>query len=468
MQIVLPNQLFDQDIEKQKTLIEHPRYFTDYNFHKQKLVLHRASMKKYQEKHEIENYICYDEDLERPFRENDKITVYRPEDHKLRNWIQEKAQKHGCELEIKESPLFLTKMSWNKEYFEENSYYQLSYYKKQRKKHDILINEEGKPVGGKWSYDPENREKMPKDHETPEIPKFQSEYADKAKSYVRENFPDNPGNLENFTYPVSRKQAQENLEDFLENRLKNFGKYQDAIDKDLDYGYHSLLSPAINTGLLTPKEVIQKTLEKHEEKDYPLNSLEGFLRQIIGWREFIRALYHLEPEMKQNNHWDAQNNISRKFYTAETDLPPVDRAIQRTLDNAYTHHIERLMVLGNIMLLLEKNPDEVHTWFMEMYIDSYDWVMTPNVYGMSQYSYTEMMTKPYISSSNYIQKMSNYNGGKWEKHWDGLYWNFINKHKDKISNIHRMSFMTSTLERMNEETVEEHLENAEDFKQSLS
>lgn len=467
--LLFPHQLFSKDYDEEIILIEHSRYFTDYNFHKQKLVLHRASMKNFQEQNsQITRYIEYDEDFDIIFRENEEITIYRPEDHKLRNWVQRKAQEHEVKLKIEESPMFLTSMEKNRDYFQDNSYYQLSYYKMQRERLNLLINDEGKPVGGKWSYDPENREKMPQEHEPPEIPTYNSKHTKQAKKYVEKNFSENPGNLENFNYPISRKQALENLEDFLENRLEKFGKYQDAIDKDLNYGYHSLLSPALNIGLITPEEVIEKTLEEHESKDYPLNSLEGFLRQIIGWREFIRAIYHLEPEMKENNHWDAQNSVPEEFYTAQTELPPVDYAIQRTLNNAYTHHIERLMVLGNIMLLLEIDPDEVHTWFMEMYIDSYDWVMTPNVYGMSQYSYTEMMTKPYISSSNYIQKMSNtYEGGKWESYWDGLYWNFIQKHEDKVSDINRMSFMTSTLSRMNQETVDEHIENAEEYKKKL-
>jgi len=467
MHLLLPNHLFPTPPEEEATLLEHKTYFSRHNFHKQKLVLHRASMKKYQEKHGIQNYIEYQDDMEKPFRKNNKITVYRPENHKLRKWIQETAKKHDCRLKIRKSPMFLTEMSQNKKYFQENPYYQLSYYKKQRKNLEILIDSEDKPIGGKWSFDPENRKKMPENHKPPQIPKFNSKEVEEAKNYVQKNFPDNPGEIEDFIYPVSREQALENLEDFLENRLEKFGEYQDAFDQNLDYGYHSLLSPALNTGLITPREVIQKTLEKHEDKEYPLNSLEGFLRQIIGWREFIRALYHLEPDMKNQNYWNADNSLPKEFYTAKTRLPPIDCAVERINNNAYTHHIERLMVLGNMMLLLEIDPDEVYTWFMEMFIDSYDWVMTPNVYGMSQYSYTEMMTKPYISSSNYIQKMSNYQGGEWEDYWDGLYWNFIKEHEDKISEIHRMSFMVSTLNKMNQETIEEHLENAEKFRKNL-
>lgn len=469
VRLILPHQLFYKKYEEKIALLEHPRFFTDLEFHKQKLVLHRASMKKFQEEYsdKVDHYIEYDEEMEIVFRKSETVKVYRPEDHQLRKWLQEKAKKHNTTLLMEESPLFLTSMDWNKKYFQKNNYFQLSYYKRQRKRLDILIDKNGKPVGGKWSFDPENRKKMPENHKTPEIPDFRSKQVEDAKKYVEENFSENPGSLEKFIYPVSREQALENVEDFLENRLENFGKYQDAFDKDINYGYHSLLSPALNIGIITPKEVVEKTLEKHEEKEYSLNSLEGFLRQIIGWREFIRALYHLEPEMKENNFWKAENRISKKFYTAETKLPPVDEAIRRVERNAYTHHIERLMVLGNIMLLLEKHPDEVYTWFMEMFIDSYDWVMTPNVYGMSQYSYTEMMTKPYISSSNYIQKMSNYSEGEWCQSWDGLYWKFIQKHEEKISEIPRMGFMISTLNRMNEETVEEHIKNAEKYKNNL-
>ncbi len=466
--IILPNQLFPEPVEEEKKyLIEHSRYFTDFRFHRKKLVMHRASMKAYSENFEVE-YVEYDQDIAEIFKEEDEIRMYDPVDHKIRNQFEALAEKFDAELEFVENPDFIASMEFNKEYFSSHEYFQLNYYKRMRKKHNVLVDEEGKPEDGKWSFDPENRKKMPEDIEQPEVPRFSSEHVEEATEYIKDNFPDNPGKVEDFFWPVTREQALENLEDFLENRLEKFGDYQDAIDSDLKFGFHSLLSSSINIGLITPDEVVEKTLEAHEEHDYPMNSLEGFLRQIIGWREFIRAMYELEPEMRDANFWDADNSMPEEFYTARTGLPPVDDSIQHALDDAYCHHIERLMVLGNVMLLLEIDPDEVYDWFMEMFIDSYDWVMVPNIYGMSQYAYENMMTKPYISSSNYIQKMSHYNGGKWEDHWDGLYWNFIKKHEDKISDIHRMSFMTSTLNRMNEETVEEHLEYAEEFKDGLN
>ncbi|PSH02357.1 MAG: cryptochrome/photolyase family protein [Nanohaloarchaea archaeon QH_8_44_6] len=394
------------------------------------------------------------------------MKVYRPEDRKIRNWLQKMAGKHDVKLEIQESPMFVSSMDWNRDYFSDNRFFQLDYYKQQRKRLDILVDEEGKPEGGKWSFDPENREKMPEDEEPPEIPQFDSHYVEEAQDYVEENFSDNPGKTENFFWPVNRKQAVENLDDFLENRLEKFGKYQDAFDSDLKFGYHSLLSSSLNIGLMTPEEVIEKTLEKHGEKNYPMNSLEGFVRQIIGWREYLRAVYHLKPEMPDRDYWENEDQIPEELYTGETGITPVDDSVMNAVNNAYCHHIERLMVLGNMMLLMEIDPDEVYRWFMEMFIDSYEWVMIPNIYGMSQYSDPEIMTKPYISSSNYIKKMSHYSGD-WEETWDGLYWNFISEHKEKVSEINRMGFMTSTLERMNEETVEEHKENAEKFKQNL-
>ncbi|MDY6773582.1 MAG: cryptochrome/photolyase family protein, partial [Candidatus Nanohaloarchaea archaeon] len=267
------------------------------------------------------------------------------------------------------------------------------------------------PVGGKWSFDPENREKMPESLETPEIPRFSSEHVEEAKEYVEENFAGNPGKLKDFYWPVTREQALENLEDFLENRMEKFGKYQDALDRNLRFGFHSLLSSSLNIGLITPGEVVDKTLVYHERKDYPMNSLEGFLRQVMGWREFIRALYELEPGMRDSNFWDADNPMPDEFYTGETGLPPLNVSIDNAKTNAYCHHIERLMVLGNVMLLLEIDVDKVYNWFMEMFIDSYEWVTVPNIYGMSQYAWEDMMTKPYISSSNYIRKMSNYRAG---------------------------------------------------------
>ena len=463
--VLLPNQLFPGP-DQGSIVIEHPKFFSQYRYHKQKLVLHRASIDAYTDEHDLE-HISIDERWQQPFEEADKVLMYDPVDHRLREQFRTLASKHDTELVFEETPQFLATQAFNTQYFEEHEYRQISYYQQMRQRFDVLVTDDGKPVGGKWSFDPENREKLPDDVEPPEKPSYESEYIEEAKEWVQNRFPDNPGSIKKFDWPVTREQAFDQLDDFLDNRLEQFGPYQDAFDPSIDTGFHSLLSPALNLGLITPQEVIDRTLEAHEEHEYPLQSLEGFLRQIMGWREFVRALYELEPEMREASFWDHDRSLDESFYTSETGIEPVDQAIHRVMDRAYTHHIERLMVLGNIMLLCEIDPDGVYDWFMELFIDAYEWVMLPNIYGMSQYAWPDMMTKPYISSSNYITKMSHYSGD-WETEWDSLYWRFIQMNKDTIEDIPRMAVMTSHLDRMNDETLQEHKERADQVIERLT
>ena len=242
-----------------------------------------------------------------------------------------------------------------------------------------------------------------------------------------------------------RQQAKNALNLFLEKRFLDFGSYEDAISTEYRFIFHSVLSPAMNIGLLTPNEVVKASLDFSDHHSIPLNSLEGFIRQIIGGREFIRGIYEVKGTYQRTrNHWNFTKKIPEEFYSGNTGIDPVDDTINNIMKYAYSHHIERLMILGNIMCLLRYDPDEVYKWFMELFIDSYDWVMVPNVYGMSQFADGGIMsTKPYISGSNYIMKMSNYKKGEWNLKWDALYWNFINDHKAFFQKNPRMSMMTS-------------------------
>jgi deoxyribodipyrimidine photolyase-related protein len=339
----------------------------------------------------------------------------------------------------------------------------------QRKRLEILVDSRQKPEGSKWSFDSKNRKKFPKEIEIPALPKFNNEQLERAKKYIKENFADNPGDLENFFYPVSRKEAKELLADFIENKFNNFGKYQDAFEKEIVVGFHSLISSSLNIGLLNPAEVVETVLEHYQKSELELASVEGFIRQIIGWREYVRALYDLESEtMKNSDFFKHQRDLPEIFYQAESGIEVLDDSIKKAVDYAYTHHIERLMVLGNFFLLSELDQHQVFKWFMEMFIDAYEWVMFANVYGMSQYSYPEMMTKPYISSSNYIQKMSHYKTGKWAEVWDGLYWSFLDKNKDKFADNPRMSLMLSILDRMDREKLKKHRHTAADYLATLN
>jgi deoxyribodipyrimidine photolyase-related protein len=216
-------------------------------------------------------------------------------------------------------------------------------------------------------------------------------------------------------------------------------------------------------------DVIKQTLEFAEKNDIPINSTEGFVRQIIGWREFIRGIYNVKgSEERTKNFWGFSRKIPASFYTGSTGIEPIDDAIKKVLNTGYAHHIERLMVLGNFMVLCEFDPDDVYQWFMELFIDSYDWVMVPNVYGMSLYADGGLMsTKPYISSSNYIMKMSNYKKGDWQATWDGLFWAFMDKHRNFFLKNPRLGMLIRTFDKMNQDKKESHFRNAEEFIKQL-
>lgn len=476
--IILPNQLF-QEIETMEIeniiFYEAQEYFSKYNYNKKKLILHRASMQNFYDELKSSNkktkisYFNYKTELKEIIKNFNSLTIFDPINKDTKNKIKQISSRAEIDLKILESPNFISSNKQNKEFFKENDFFQHSYYKMQRKRLKILVDSKGKPAGGKWSFDSKNRKKFPKDIQIPELPQFNNSYLAEAKTYVKANFNKNPGNLENFCYPISRREAAELLDDFIENKLQNFGKYQDAFEKEIVFGFHSLISSSLNIGLLNPNQVVEKVLNCYDENEISLASIEGFIRQIIGWREYVRALYQLESEnMSKRNFFKHQRNFPQKFYQAESKIKVLDDSINKAVDYAYNHHIERLMVLGNFFLLSELDKDQVFKWFMEMYIDAYEWVMYANVYGMSQYSYPEMMTKPYISSSNYILKMSHYKKEEWAEIWDALYWHFIYKNKDKFSDNPRMSLMLSLLDRMDQQKLKKHLKIAAEFLENLN
>ena len=278
------------------------------------------------------------------------------------------------------------------------------------------------------------------------------------------------GTSEFFFYPTNFKEAKDWLSDFFENRFSLFGDYEDAITKNESFLWHSLLSPLLNSGLLTPQDVIDKALLYSEKNNIPLNSLEGFIRQIIGWREFICLTYKkYGNKMRTTNFWNfPKKTIPESFYNASTGIEPVDNVIRNILKYGYCHHIERLMILGNFMLLCRIHPDEVYKWFMEMFIDSYDWVMVPNVYGMSQFSDGGIFsTKPYISSSNYIKKMSDYKSDHWCVIWDALFWKFIHENESYFRKKYRLAMLTRNLDKMGSSKLNNHLAIGADFLKNL-
>jgi deoxyribodipyrimidine photolyase-related protein len=331
--------------------------------------------------------------------------------------------------------------------------------------------ENGKPEGGKWTYDSDNRKKYPKDKIPPSIQFPQkSSYHQEAESYVSKNFSHHYGELNKFVvYPIDYASAEAWLEQFFEFRFHEFGVYEDAIVREEHFLNHSLLSPLINVGLLAPRYVIDRAIVFAKEHNVPLNSTEGFVRQILGWREFIRGVYEVKgTEERTKNFWGFSRKIPKSFYDGTTGVQPIDDVIKKVLKTGYAHHIERLMILGNFMVLCEFDPDNVYQWFMELFIDAYDWVMVPNVYGMSLFADGGLMsTKPYISSSNYIMKMSNYKKGEWQDIWDGLFWTFMNEHREFFLSNPRLGMLIRTFDKMKPDTKNKHFTNALTFLRRL-
>ncbi len=487
--LIFPHQLFETNpiLERDYPifLIEEYLFFSQYPFHKQKLAFHRASMKCYahyltKNKKKVQ-YIqakSPESDIRRliPFLKEqgyNKILYIDPTDYLLDRRIKRQAVKENIDLEQLPNPSFINSKADNSNFFKptKKKFFQTSFYKEQRERLSILLNKDGGPEGGKWSFDGDNRKKYPAKKTPPAIkfPKQNSFYLE-AIDYVNQHFQDNYGSLSDTPlYPIDHQESSKWLEQFLQNRFEEFGDYEDAIVKGESILNHSVLSPLLNTGLITPKDIIQKTISYYKKNNIPLNSTEGFVRQIIGWREFIRGIYEVKgTEERTSNYWGFDRKIPKSFYNGTTGIDPLDEVIKEILKTGYCHHIERLMVLGNFMLLCEFDPNEVYQWFMELFIDAYDWVMVPNVYGMSQFADGGLFaTKPYISGSNYILKMSNYSKGEWQKTWDGLFWRFMDVHRDFFNSNPRLGMLVRTFDKMEQSKKQSHHIEAEKFLKSL-
>ncbi len=486
--LIFPHQLFNQSAVLDKNmrhyLVEEHLFFTQYPFHKEKLILHRASMKAYEQYLLHEGYQVQYIDSTNKLNDCRLLIAYLgkqkytaidmidPVDYLLMRRIKAACVNYNLQLAIKESPSFLNTLSGTKNYFtSKKKYFQTDFYTTQRKQRNLLLTPEGKPEGGKWTFDADNRAKFPKKEIVPELPvSAVNDYISEAEQYVQKNFPNNYGDIsKQHLFAIDFVESKKWLDQFLEERFENFGVYEDAIVQKESVLYHSVLSPMLNIGLLTPQEIVDAAIRVGAAKNIPLNSLEGFIRQIVGWREFIRLVYEREgTKQRTTNYWQFKRKIPKTFWTGDTGIAPIDSTIKKILKTGYAHHIERLMVLGNFMLLCEFDPDEVHKWFMEMFIDAYDWVMVPNVYGMTQFADGGLMTtKPYISGSNYLMKMSDYEKGTWQPIWDGLFWRFMHVHRSFFLQNPRIGMLVKTFDKMSEEKRDTHLQIAENYLQSL-
>ena len=487
--LIFPNQLFKKTelLSSNFThyLIEENLFFNHFNFHKQKIFFHRCSMRNYYDfllnkDLEVHYVNSYEENSDiRKFieklnkKDGVKINCLNPEDNYLERRLKESCEKQNIQLNLYNNPAFINTREDLSTFFrpDKKKLFQTSFYKSERVRLNILLDSDNKPTGGKWTYDELNREKYPKNKNTPKIdfPK-KTIYHKEAIDYVEKYFKSNNGELNaDVIYPTNFETAENWFNQFLAIRFDEFGPYEDALLKEKSVINHSILSPLMNSGLISPKFIVAKTIEFYHSENIRLNSCEGFIRQIIGWREFIRGVYICKGvEERTKNFWGFKRKIPASFYNGTTGIDPVDDTIKKINHTAYANHIERLMIVGNFMLLCEFDPDEVYRWFMELFIDSYDWVMVPNVYGMSQFADGGLMsTKPYISSSNYILKMSNYKKGDWCKVWDALFWNFMDNQREFFLKNPRMRMLISSFDKMEITKKENHLIIADNYLKNL-
>ena len=481
--IVLGNQLFD------------PLYLKNYKFckifmaedlglctyekhHKLKILHFLSSMRSYNDLlkskgFETDYYDCknnfsdkYEDKLRKSIKESKpkRVFSFEVEDKPFEKKLNKIVKEIGLERVIVTSPMFLNSRDDFKKYLKNKKKpLMANYYKMSRIKFDLLVKDE-KPVGGKWSFDEDNRKKLPQTVKLPKRPvASETKHTKVLKKFINTTFENHPGNTENFWLPTTHKESTEWLDDFLIEKLNLFGDYEDAVSQRDNILFHSALSPLINSGLITPEKIVDR-LKKLRTK-VNLNSLEGYIRQVIGWREFMRGIYqNYSTEMEKGNFFKHKRKFKKEWYSGETGIPPLDHSIKNALKYGWTHHIERLMVLSSLMNLCEIEPKQVYKWFMEMFVDSSEWVMVPNVYGMGLFSDGGIFaTKPYICGSSYYLKMMDFKKGEWCETVDGLYWRFINKNRKFFSSNPRLNMMVSVYDKMKNERKKKILSKAEAF-----
>ncbi len=455
-------------------MIEDQELATRHRHHQQKVVLFFSAMRHFaahlRDAGRRVHYLAWDRPNAAGLAEEigrllpDEVWIYEPNDPGtlFPPWFQRVP-----------SPAFLTsELDWEDYAETTNRRKMADFYVWQRQRLSILVDEKGQPEGGRWSFDVENRQ-FPPPGLRAEPPNWvePDEITRQVIQLVQSEFSDHPGDASLFRYPVTHAQAEAWLDQFLSGRFANFGPYEDAIVREQPVLFHSVLSPLLNTGLLTPGRVLQRVFEFARSNPVPMASLEGFIRQLIGWREFVRGMdrdqFDLGFPLKI---LPGHHRILRScWWTGETGLPPLDDCIHRLWKTGYAHHIERLMVAGSAMLMARVDPRHGYQWFMEMFIDSADWVMRPNVYGMSLYADGGLWaTKPYVSGSAYLLKMTDYPRGPWCEVWDGLYWSFVDRHADALAKNPRTSFWPKGLARLQPARRERLFLEAEAFIESTT
>ena len=449
--------------------------------HKLRLTLFFSAMRHFRDRLRDDGWeVCYSHLDERNNRGNlaselsrwlnktrpGSLLVCRPGDYRVLGMIEQVVQVVGCQLDLREDCHFYSDPQEFADYADGRENLRLEhFYRWMRRRHDVLI-EDGKPVGGDWNYDADNRKSFGKDGpgkiKAPRA--FRPDYLTRdVMAMVEKRFPNHPGETDDFDYPVTPTQAQTALRDFVKHRLARFGDYQDAMAAGRPYLFHSRLSAVLNLHLLDPRTVVDAVVAAYESGDAPLNAVEGLVRQILGWREFVRGIYWWKmPDYAEMNALDADQGMPALMWNGETEMCCVRDSVRQLNRHAYAHHIQRLMVLGQFALLLGVRPDAVNRWHLAMYIDAVDWVSVPNVLGMSQYADGGVMaSKPYAASGAYIDRMSDYCADcRYEPRsatsasacpFTVLYWDFLSRNRQRIGRNQRLGLQYRNLDRKSDE-----------------
>ena len=405
-----------------------------------------------------------------------EVHVTEAGEWRVQRAIEEWPDKFACDVEILPDDRFICSIADFRDWAEGRDHLTMEHFYREMRKRTGLLMDGGKPVGGAWNYDQQNRESPDKALDPPPRPIFApDEITQEVIALVESRFGDHFGSLENFGWPVTRDQAEQAADAFFAERIEQFGPYQDAMVHGQDDLFHSMLSTSINCGLLDPLELCQRAAQAYDDGKAPLNSVEGFIRQLIGWREYVRGFYwYMMPGLADANALEATRALPEFYWTGETDMRCLADCVRSTRENAHAHHIQRLMVLGNFALLAGIDPKAVQEWYLIVYADAYEWVELPNVAAMILYADGgKLATKPYAASGNYINKMSDYcrecrytvskKTGEDACPFNPLYWHFMHRHRDRLESNHRIGRIYANWDRMGEERQAEYLDSAENF-----
>ena len=390
-----------------------------------------------------------------------QVIVTEPGEWRVQEMMKDWPEALDIDLEIRPDSRFLCTLGEFEDWADGRKSLRMEFFYREMRRKTGWLMDDGVPEGGSWNYDAQNRKALPKDLEPPRRLRFEpDELTGEVLELVAERFGNHFGGLANFGWPVTRAEALEALDDFIDHALPDFGDYQDAMRTGEDFLFHALLSPSLNLGLLEPREVCEAALRAYEGGRAPLAATEGFIRQILGWREFVRGLYWLKmPGYADGNFLDARRPLPEFFWTAETDMNCLRETISATRRNAYAHHIQRLMVTGNFALLAGLEPAAVAEWYLLVYADAYEWVELPNTHGMALFADGGVMaSKPYAASGAYINRMSDYcrkcafdhktRSGEGACPFNFLYWNFLIANESRLRSNPRMGLAYRNLERM--------------------